>query len=309
MEPVATIVFTGRNRRDTLRKAIIAAQNQTVLLEILVMDDASSDGTPEMMRDEFPDVAYYRSSKNLGPCYHRNKAIAMANTEIVFGLDDDSILQSRNTIEQTLAEFDLEDIGAVAIPYINILQSNKVYTQAPDNENVYLVHAFDACAYGIRRSVFLESGSYREVFFYMGEESDLCIRMVERGFVVRLGRADPIHHLQPADRVSARVDILQRKNDINSFYFNTPWLLLIPYLIATTIKGLIYGVKVGRVRNMTKGLFQGYVYALSNSNLRSPVSCSSFLLYRKIKSRRFSTLSQVKHRLRKWGAQASLPED
>ena len=257
------------------------------------MDDASTDGTAEMMDEEFPKIEYYRSSENLGPCYHRNKAVEMANTEIVFGLDDDSILQSPKTIEQTLAEFDRENIGAVAIPYINILQSNKVHTKVPDDEQVYLVHAFDACAYAIRRSVFLETGSYREVFFYMGEESDLCIRMIERGFVVRVGRADPIHHLQPPNRVSARIDVLQRKNDILNFYFNTPLLFLLPYLVATSTKGLIKGVKVGRVGNVIRGLFQGYAFILSNSNLRSPVSLSRFRLYRKIKSSQSFPLDEL----------------
>lgn len=298
MEPVATIIFTGRNRRETLREAIISAQNQTVLLKILVMDDASTDGTAEMMGAEFPDIEYYSSSKNLGPCYHRNKGMAMATTEIIFGLDDDSILESPYTIEQTLAEFNCEHIGAVAIPYINILQSDEIHTKAPDNDQLYLVHAFSAAACAIRRSVFLHAGRYREVFFYMGEESDLCIRMLERGFLVRLGGADPIHHLQPANRVSAKVDILERRNDIISFYFNTPLLFLVPYLAATTVKGCVHGMKVGRIGNMIKGLFQGYAFILSNSRLRSPVSLSSFLLYRKIKSRKIFPLNEVKQYLK-----------
>ena len=257
------------------------------------MDDASSDGTAEMVSMDFPDVEYYRSAENLGPCYHRNRAIQMAETEFVVGLDDDSIFQSPNTVEQTLAEFDRENIGAVAIPYINILQSNKIHTTAPDSERVYLMHAFDACAYAIRRSVFFEAGSYREIFFYMGEESDLCIRMLDRGFAVRLGRADPIHHLQPPNRVSARVDILQRRNDILSFYLNTPLLFLLPYLAATTIKGLIYAIRDSRLGNIFRGIVKGYAFILSNAHLRSPVSLPSFLLYRKIKGRQYFPLSDA----------------
>ncbi len=293
MEHVATIVFTGHNRREMLREAIVAAQNQTVPLTILVMDDASSDGTSEMMRADFPEIGYYRSSENLGPCYHRNKAIEMAKTEIVFGLDDDSILQSPYTIEQTLAEFDREDIGAVAIPYINILQGDKVHTKAPDDGQTHLVFAFAANACAIRRSAFMAAGCYRETFFYMGEEPELCIRMIERGFVVRLGRADPIHHLRPPNRVSAKVDILERRNDIISFYFNTPLLFLLPYLVGTTLKGLAHGIRVGRVGNTIRGLSQGFAFILSNSNLRNPVSISSFLLYRKIKSRESFPLHEL----------------
>lgn len=48
---------------QTLRMVIISAQNQTVLLRILVRDAAPTEETCERMADEFPDVAYHRSSE------------------------------------------------------------------------------------------------------------------------------------------------------------------------------------------------------------------------------------------------------
>ena len=298
MELRTTIVFTTHNRRDLLRQAIVAAQNQSVQVRILVMDDASTDGTSEMMASEFSDIEYYRSSQNLGPCYHRNKAMELAKTEIVFGLDDDSILQSPHTVEQILQEFDDKCIGAVAIPYINTLQSNQIYNQTPEDEHVYVIHAFSACAYAIRRNAFLKSGRYREEFFYMGEEADLCIRMLQHGFVIRLGKTAPIHHLQPPNRVLARVDMFERRNDILSFYCNTPALLLLPYLVATTIKGLAHGIKVGRLNNVIKGLIQGYTFVFNNTKLRSPVSLKSFWLYRKIKRHKNIAFDEIEQYLK-----------
>ena len=117
-------------------------------------------------------------------------------------MDDDSILQSPYTLEQTLAEFDRPCIGAIAIPFINILQNNQVWTQAPTQDTTYFTHAYVAAAHAIRKTAFLQAGGYRECFFYMGEEGDLCIRMLSKGFGVRLGSAEPIHHLQPGDRIS-----------------------------------------------------------------------------------------------------------
>lgn len=293
MQPLATIVFTTHNRRDLLRQAIESARNQSVPVKILVMDDASTDGTDAMMAGEFSGIDYYRSSQNLGPCYHRNKAMKLAETDIVFGLDDDSVLQSPFTIEQTLKEFDDEHIGAVAIPYINVLQSAAIYNKTPSLDKFYLIHAFSACAYAIRREVCFNAGGYREQFFYMGEESDLCIRMLQQGFVIRLGRADPIHHLQPPNRVSASVDMFERRNDILSFYCNTPALLLLPYLAGTTLKGLLYGIKVGRFGNAIKGFFQGYNLIFKSKHLRSPISLKSFWLYRKIKRQQNIAFSEI----------------
>ena len=41
---------------------------------------------------------------------------------------------------------------------------------------------------------------------HQGEESDLCIRMLAAGYVVRLGSSDPIHHFESPKRSFSRMD-------------------------------------------------------------------------------------------------------
>ncbi|MDG2991815.1 glycosyltransferase family 2 protein [Candidatus Synechococcus calcipolaris G9] len=283
MRPEATIVFTTHNRCDILGQAIAAAQNQSVPIKILVMDDASSDGTEAMVRQKFPEVDYYRSSANKGPCFHRNEGIKLATTEVVFPLDDDSILQSPYTIEQTLAEFSDRRIGAVAIPYSNILQDDIVHTKAPDKDQIYVTHAFVAASHAILKSAFLRVGGYREFFFYMGEEGDLCIRLLESKLATRLGCADPIHHLQPPGRISVRADEYGRQNDVLFYYLNAPDSHLLPTVMGTVINGLIYGLKVKRPGNMLRGMGRGFRMMKTESKHRLPVSPECFNLYRTLK--------------------------
>jgi glycosyltransferase involved in cell wall biosynthesis len=289
----ATIVFTTHNRSKILRQAIQSAQKQTVPLRILVMDDASTDGTQPMMLEEFSEIEYHRTEQSVGPCYHRNRGIALAKTEIVFPLDDDSILQSPYTIEQTLAEFDNEQIGAVAIPFQNILQSPAVNTQAPDQSQIYLTHAYVAAAHAVRRSAFMDAGGYREFFFYMGEEGDLCIRLLQNGYFVRLGTANPIHHLQPPDRISKRADTFGRQNDILFYYCNSPSRQLIPYLLGTCINGIKFGLRVKRPKNMIQGLLQGVSITVKQSNIRQPIKEDCFKLYRFLKEKRCVPLEEA----------------
>ena len=52
----ATIVIVTKNRKEELRDAVLSALNQVGRLEILVIDDGSTDGTSEMIRAEFPTV-------------------------------------------------------------------------------------------------------------------------------------------------------------------------------------------------------------------------------------------------------------
>jgi GT2 family glycosyltransferase len=283
MTPAATIVFTTHNRRDLLQKAITSAKAQTIPVEIIVMDDNSTDSTPVMMRKDFPEVVYHRSNDGRGPCFHRNRGVALAQTKIVFALDDDSILQSPLTVEQTLAEFDNPRVGAVAIPFINVLQTDRVISPCPEKRGLYVTAAFVAASHAIRKDVFLDVGGYRDLFFYMGEESDLCIRMLQRGLVVRLGRADPIHHYQPRGRVSFPADFYGRRNDILFLTYNAPAKYLVPLLLGTTFKGLQFGARVGRTRTMAKGLFRGYVMAIQRWRERQPVCTPCFRCFRRLK--------------------------
>ncbi|MDJ0568963.1 MAG: glycosyltransferase [Pleurocapsa sp. MO_192.B19] len=299
MTAQTTIVFTTHNRANILRQAIQAAQKQSVEVDILVMDDASTDETPMMMAQEFPEIPYHRSTENKGPCYQRNQGIKLAKTEIVFPLDDDSILQSPYTLEQTLAEFDDPHIAAIAIPFINILQDRQVWTKAPDCNSIYFTHAYVAAAHAIRRSLFLQVGGYREFFFYMGEEGDLSIRLLQHGFGVRLGNADPIHHLQPPNRISPRADTFGRQNDILFVHCNTPLILLFPYLFGTIFKGIVFGFKVQRYFYVFQGFFNGLKVIFQQSNIRQPVSLRCFKLYRNLKKYQAISFNKIKLSLEK----------
>jgi glycosyltransferase involved in cell wall biosynthesis len=292
--PAATIILTTHNRRELLRKAIVAAQKQTVPVQIMVMDDNSADGTAAMMKQDFPHIPYYRSESNRGPCFHRNRGAALARTNIVFPLDDDSILQSPRTVAQTLSEFDDPCIGAVAIPFVNVLQTDKVVSSAPDDVTLYVTSAFVAAAHALRRDLFLALNGYRETFFYMGEEGDLCIRMLDRGFVVRLGRADPIHHYQPKDRVSLAADFYGRQNDILFLIYNAPGRYLLPFLLGTTLKGAWFGVRLGRLQNMLKGLSRGYLLGFREIRNRKPVRPSCFRCFRRLKLRGAAEIEEIR---------------
>jgi GT2 family glycosyltransferase len=283
MRPAATVVFTTHNRRELLERAIRSAQAQTVPVEIIVMDDNSRDGTAMMMRSEFPQIPYYPTAEGKGPCFHRNRGIAMAQSDIVFPLDDDSILQSPHTVEQTLADFDDPRIGAVAIPYVNILQTDRIFGRPPQPRGLYAMSAFCAASHAVRKDVFLEAGGYRELFFYMVEEGDLCIRMLRRGYVVRAGRADVIHHHQPPKRVSFPADFYSRRNDILFVTLNYPAAYLPLFLIGTTIKGLLDGARKGRTGPMAKGCYDGYRTAVAAWDERDPVDVACFHCFRELR--------------------------
>ena len=95
--PRWSVVITTRNRAQMLKRAIESCVSQTVPCDIFVIDEASTDATPDIVK-RFPQVTYIRNPKPLGHCASANRGIQASRTEWVKPLDDDDWL-SPNCIE------------------------------------------------------------------------------------------------------------------------------------------------------------------------------------------------------------------
>ena len=285
MDIKASIVIPSCNRVDELRALIRSCLEQTVPVEIIVVDDAANDEVERMTRVGFSGVRYFRLGKAKGPAFQRNRGIELATSEIVFPLDDDSLFISRYTVEQTLAEFDHPRIGAVGIPYVNVNHDERVLQAAPRDGAIHVTYGFVGAAHAVRRDIFLKVGGFREHFFYMGEESDLCLRMLRDGYVTRLGNADPIHHLESPRRNMKRASFSGRRNDIRFAWHNVPLPEFPLHLAGTTLNGLKAALTQGYFASMVRGTAAGYADLFRHWNERDPVTRRTYRLHRALKKR------------------------
>jgi GT2 family glycosyltransferase len=253
-----TALITTRNRRDELRGAIASALDQTCDVEVVVVDDASTDGSAELVEREFPEVVLLRSEAPRGYIVQRNLGVRSATAPVVAIIDDDAVLQSPRTLEQALADFDDPRIGAVAIPHIDIGLSATPRLSAPTPDGIFLTSEFTGTAAAIRRDVFAAVGGFREGLVHQGEERDFCLRMLEAGWVVRVGRADPIHHYASPARDVRRMDLNGRRNAILCAWYNEPLPAALVRMAEMSAVGIVSGVRVGRPLNALRGLALGY---------------------------------------------------
>jgi glycosyltransferase involved in cell wall biosynthesis len=294
---VASVVFTAHNRRELVLAAVRLAKAQTVPVEIIVCDDASGDGLGEVLADQHPEVRYLRSEESRGPCYHRNRGIAVASHPIVFPLDDDSLLTSPRTIEQTLPEFADPAVGLVAMPFRNILQGDKVL-QRREGLSPEVVVAFVACAHGLRRSAVQAVGGYAEEYFYMGEEGDLAVRLIDHGYRVVLGTADPLDHMQPPGRRSYKADYYGRRNDVLFYYLRAPAWVMPARVAKTIVKGLVFGHRRRCLRAAVNGLVDGLRLMAGGRVRRTPVSTAAFAAFMRCKHAGSMPLDAFERQLR-----------
>lgn len=278
--PVATIVISTKNRCDLLRATLRSAVGQGSDVEVIVIDDGSEDDTPRMVAGEFPSVRLVRHETSKGYIARRNEGAALALAEIIFSIDDDAVFDSTETVADILPLFKHSGIGAVALPYINVNQDSVVRQKAPDEKCVYAVAAYVGTAHAVRKSLFLQLGGYREIFFHQGEEEDFCLRLLEAGYSVALGPSVPIRHFESPKRDFKRLHTHGPRNIVLFAWFNVPSLYVIPQILVSSIKILWHGIKIRRLFWKMQGLADGYLQMIRALAKRDPVSVRTYKTFR-----------------------------
>jgi glycosyltransferase involved in cell wall biosynthesis len=289
----ASILITTKNRKDELRKAIQSSLAQTAAVEVVVIDDGSTDGTADMVRSEFPQVKLDRSETSLGLIAQRNRGADLASSPVIISIDDDCVFPSIHTVEQTLVELDDPRIGVVAMPMINILQNQTVCNLAPDGQRMYVSAAFNGGAHAMRRDLFIRLGRYRAFLWRQGEESDFAIRMLEAGYVVRMGRADPIHHMESPNRNRPLILFYVARCNLLYAWWNVPMPFLPIHMAGTTLNLLKFGLRERCLWPILKGLGRGYIDCLRHFRQRRPVRRKSYRLMRRIVRRGAMPLEEI----------------
>lgn len=288
-DPAASVVITTRNRREELARALRSAVTQEgASYEVLVIDDASTDGTAEMVRAEFPTVRLERREQPGGYIVRRNEGARLARGAVIVSIDDDAEFSDPYTVMRTLADFgeSWEHVGAVAIPFVNVLQSAEVRQRAPSRMGFFIVDTFIGTAHALRRDLFLELGGYREGLIHQGEERDFCLRMLAAGWVVRLGHAAPIRHYESPRRDRRRMDYFGRRNDALFAWHNVPLPALPVHLAATVANGLRTALRAHHPARMLAGLAAGtWTGARDRLGGRArPVPMEVYRLHRRLKT-------------------------
>jgi glycosyltransferase involved in cell wall biosynthesis len=116
--PLVSVIIPTRDRVGMLAEAIEAVLSQDLddHVELIIIDDASTDGTQRYMRDLIARVGrpivYVRSINRLGPAEARNRGLAVARGRFIAFTDSDCI-PANSWLRFALAAFDDSAIGVV----------------------------------------------------------------------------------------------------------------------------------------------------------------------------------------------------
>lgn len=199
----------------------------------------------------------------------------------MFSIDDDAEFTDETTVQRAVSGFDIDDIWAVAIPFINILQDNAIRQRPLNAPSVEVTAFYIGTAHAVRTEEFLAAGGYRPDIVHQGEEGDLAIRMLERGRFVRLVETPPIHHLETPRRNFARVDYYGARNALLFGWRNVPFPEVIGQVAMTTVNVLRHAAGMSRPRgDYLRGVGSAYRAMAMREVRRQPVSRRTFWTFR-----------------------------
>jgi GT2 family glycosyltransferase len=175
--------------------------------------------------------------------------------------------------------------------------TNVVRQEAPDRDGRWVTPSYIGTAHAVRRELFLAVGGYREMLRHMTEEPDFCLRLLDAGYVTRLGRADHINHFESPARDFSRYVYFGRRGDVLHGWHNVPTR----YLPIRWAKVVAHSVLLAREwhepRAAAKGLRDGFGDAARHRGDRRPVRPATYRLDHDLRKRGPLRLEDIEARL------------
>jgi hypothetical protein len=208
-----SVVMPARNAADTIAEAVDSILGQTFQdLELVVIDDASTDGTADILRSfDDPRLRVVVNAEWQGLVRSLNDGVAVAGADLIARLDADDVAAPRRLEREHAVLTDDPRVGLVATGYRMVEPgvADIVVGMPADHASLWFELLFGNCilhsSVVFRRTVFDAVGGYREECF-PAEDYDLWLRMVEVTNVATVRFPQVTYRRSPAATSSTLTD-------------------------------------------------------------------------------------------------------
>jgi GT2 family glycosyltransferase len=208
-----SVVIVNWNTRELLRDCLtsLVAASGGIAVEVLVVDNASSDGSGAMVQAMFPTVCLIESPRNIGFAAGNNLALRQVSGRHVLLLNSDTLVRGdvlRNAVvwldghpeagvmgplvknadgslQPSCSSFpSLRNLMLQLLGVTRIARFDRYRLTGWDRSAARRVDVVSGAAMFVRRAAMEEVGLLDEAFFFYGEETDWCHRFARAGWQV-----------------------------------------------------------------------------------------------------------------------------
>lgn len=279
-EAMVSVVVPSYNRKESVLRLLADISRQVgVEFEIIVVDDCSSDGSPDAIARAFPQVTLLRSDSNGGPCVARNRGIRASRGEFIVGLDSDVSVPDPTLLSRVFEAFKSAPTN-VAVLAFRLLQPDGVSEDkarwwhplpiARYADRTFESSYFSGTGYAFRKEGVIAAGLFPEILYMHYEEVELAWRILDNGSsIIHCPDLSVLHHEHQ----------ISRRSEIKTFYKVRNQILLAAGCLSP-LRGVIFlapRISLAAFHAIVRGHLPSFLRAL-----RSAVS----LLPRRARDRR-----------------------
>lgn len=294
-DTLTTVVIPNYNGIEYMEKCLDSLYRGSRVPEIIVVDNASKDGSLEKVRENYPDVKTIELSENTGFSYAVNRGIEKAETKYVFLLNNDTAVDEKCVEELEKIMEKHNSCFSAGGKMINMKFPEKIddagdfycalgwaFARGKDKDaSGYQKEGriFASCggAAIYRRELFEKTGLFDEAHFAYLEDIDIGYRANIMGYHNIYAPLAVVYHAGSAVSGSRhnpfKVDLTAR-NSIYLIYKNMPVLqilLNLPFLLPGYLIKLAFFTKKGMGKVYLKGLQKGFALSFSEEGRKKKV--------------------------------------
>jgi len=281
-----SVIIVNWNARTYLRDCLhsILRTSESVVREIIVVDNASNDGSPRMVSEEFPTVQLICARENLGFARANNLGLRQATGSYLAFVNSDVIIHG-DCFERLRNHLDEHPEAGLVGPRVfgadgtqqltygpatsiwNMLVRMLALDKAPGlasaaqgprsaGSGTREVEVLIGCFWFARRRAIEEIGELDETFFFYGEDFDWCKRFRTAGWKIRLISDASITHFGGGSSSNAplvySVQYLRsglvyfRKHHGIAGWMFFYWLSIVMHLMRLVARALIKAARLDR---------------------------------------------------------------
>jgi GT2 family glycosyltransferase len=235
-----SIIIINYNVKEFLQNLLhsIEKASGNISKEIIIVDNASDDGSVELIRNKFPSAKLITNTKNFGFGKANNQALKIAEGDYILLINPDTIV-SEDTIEKMINFFKINPEAGLAGCKIlnpdgtlqlacrrsfpgpwtsfckvtglsNLFPKSRLFARYNltylDENKTYEVDAISGSFMMMKKEVYDKVGGFDEDFFMYGEDLDLCYRIQQNGYRVFYVHTTQIIHYKGESTKRSRLD-------------------------------------------------------------------------------------------------------